>query len=206
MADWPQQNQADGRWSVESGVQRRLQGVLTGLELEHSRNTFIPIVPNRPGLSSPFIWLSKETLSCHWVNKWVLVWCAILWTGGPPLPKKAMHSLSYFLYYLDPDLRLARVSFFHILAGKHQQGYVRVWLLRERKKSKVESLGVAALTASYRLHTHTHQQWHSLTHTHNLTQPPSSVPQRELDTELFRKAPHLLRNRTHYPSWLLQSQ
>lgn len=73
MADWPEQNQADGRWSVESRVQRRLQGVLTGPELEHSRNTFIPAVPVHIGLSSPFIWLSEEMLSCHRVNKWVLV-------------------------------------------------------------------------------------------------------------------------------------
>lgn len=88
MSDWLEQNQADGRWSVESGVQRRLQGVLTEPELEHSRNAFIPSVPVHPGLSSPFYLALKGNVILS-LSKQV----------GPSVSRHPLngHSLSSFL-------------------------------------------------------------------------------------------------------------
>lgn len=62
MADWLEQNQADGRWSVESRVQWRLQGGFDKTGIRAQAQHFHPHRPRPPWSFSPFYLALKRNV------------------------------------------------------------------------------------------------------------------------------------------------
>lgn len=78
--------------------------------------------------------------------------------GQSPFAKKkqCIHTPLFLIHHLAPDLRLARVTYFASWRTCASKVMCVCESCGREKKKQVKSPGAAALTASYRLHTHTH--------------------------------------------------